>query len=190
MGQVLNGAMNIAISIGHYPAEPGAKAHNGQHEYGLFAPVAGYLIRYLQEAGVRAWMVPAGKLGSKVDWVNGGIDGVAFDLAIEVHGNADADSDGPGMPEAHGCETFYCEGSEKGERYANVVQATMARRTGEYSRGAKSGTFYWLRKTHMPALLIEPAFIDELRGSSLVYDKPRTIARGISQGVISCLVES
>lgn len=178
--------MRIAVSIGHHPTAPGARALSGVDEYALLAPVAGFLIRYLHEEGAEAYMVPGGNLGHKVDWVNR-VGGLAFDLVIEIHGNADPDADGPADPEAHGCEVLYCNGSERGEQYANVIQRTMVRRLGVRDRGAKPAGFFWLRKTRWPAVIVEPAFLDEARGEAQLSSEPHVIAKAITRGVLACL---
>ena len=178
--------MRIAVSIGHHPTAPGAKALSGVDEYALVAPVAGFLIRYLHEAGAEAYMVPTGNLGSKVDWVNRG-GGMGYDLVLEVHGNADPDKDGPADPEARGCEVLYCNGSRKGEHYARVIQDTMVRRLGVRDRGAKPAGFFWLRKTRWPAVIVEPAFLDEAQGNAILSSEPHVIAQAIARGVLACL---
>jgi N-acetylmuramoyl-L-alanine amidase len=178
--------MRVAISIGHYPESPGAKSASGKDEHALVAPVAGFLIRYLHEAGVEAHLVPTGRLGAKVDWVNRG-SGVAFDLALELHGNADPDEDGHGSPVADGCETLYCTGSVSGERYAESIQSVMARRLGARDRGAKAARFYWLRKTVCPAVIVEPVFIDSAQGEEIISSNPAAVADAISRGVLASI---
>ena len=61
----------------------------------------------------------------------------------------------------HGCEVLYYNGSTKGKDFATKVANGIAA-LGFTNRGAKVDTrgLYELRITHMPAILIEPLFVD------------------------------
>lgn len=126
------------------------------------------------------------------------------DLYISVHYNA-----GQGK----GLETYHFPGSVKGRRAAQIIHKhLMSSGVKRRDRGVKSANFYVLRKTTMPAVLIEFGFMDdpgleeavqmvdpkvqkafaiavakgicEYFGVSYVPEKPRPIYRVIVDGQI------
>lgn len=86
------------------------------------------------------------------------------DLFISVHCNADPDSDLPGMPEARGEEIWVHPGSLTGLHVANTIKGHVDEFFPEHKfRGVKeSKGLYVLRRTQMPALLIETGFLDNV----------------------------
>jgi N-acetylmuramoyl-L-alanine amidase len=82
------------------------------------------------------------------------------DVFLSVHLNADPDHDGQGMPEAHGGEIWiHPQASQKTKRIAE----RFSERFGNYSnnfRGIKEANFAVLKRTKMPAILIEVGFMD------------------------------
>ena len=86
---------------------------------------------------------------------------------------------------ANGIETFY--GSPRAKRLARLIQRNALRTTSGENRGIKRASFYVLRRSRMPAVLIECGFLtnprDARRASSSEYRErlARQIARAIIQ---------
>lgn len=115
------------------------------------------------------------------------------DLFVSVHCNAAT------APSAHGVEVWY-GGGTKAEQVANAVLAHI---TAEFtggkgtwlnghtlplaSRGVKHGTFYVLRKTHMPSFLVEMAFISNPREEAWLREATvrQQFAQAIADGIAS-----
>lgn len=93
------------------------------------------------------------------------------DVFVSVHFNAF-------NKRAHGCETYAISAS--GRKIAIPVQREICK-LGFYDRGVKSGRFYVLRNTAMPAILIEGAFCDSSKDMAL-FDAQK-MANAISQGL-------
>lgn len=85
------------------------------------------------------------------------------DLFVSLHCNADPDDDAPGAPEGKGEEIWIC-GSPKSRALAEALEVHVDRVIpGHKFRGIKENRgFYVLRKTSMPAVLIELGFIDNV----------------------------
>lgn len=115
-------------------------------------------------------------------------------LAAELHFNAG------GTSNTEGCETLYCPGSSKGQRAAQAFQKAYLRteekdhgvRTRD--RGVKEGWYrmqkngkidYFLRATAMPAIILEPEFIQQ--ACSWMHDETalNEVAKSIEVGLLA-----
>lgn len=88
---------------------------------------------------------------------------------------------------ASGIETFYYPTSVRGRRLAENLLEALSRGTPQVIRGVKPGNFYVLRRTQMPASLIEPGFMDyrpeaELMGSDAFRQE---VAKELVEGVLA-----
>ncbi len=162
----------IALSAGHYPAAPGACWPADNHawcEHDLAAHWVGQIALLVRQR-VEVQVVPSGWLGDKVRFINSLKN---CQLAVELHFNSSPSA------KARGCETLYCPGSDAGRRAAEAVQEYLAQ-VFPPSRGVKPGWHrmdlpghvdyqgdvegdekvdYFLGKTGMVALIVEPEFI-------------------------------
>lgn len=184
----------VAVSLGHNPDAPGAEYPFAPwNEYTLVAPLFGYVINVLQMRGIGAYIVPTGSLSKKVAFINEG----TFDLAIELHLNADPDPDESDDPVTQGCETLHFEGSIRGRSYAKAIQESLTKNLPVSDRGVKARTnLAFLRDTHCPAVILEPAFIDtlaspgELGELGSVLDNPKYVAHLIADAIEEVIFNS
>jgi len=173
--------MKVAISVGHNPVRRGA-SFAGRTEYGLMASVAGFVIKGLTMLGHEAWLIGSANLDSKIASVNM----QDFDLAIELHGNAGGGS---------GSETLYHPKSKLGKECAEIIQYEFEHGVGFRNRGAKEAWFQgeengkllaWCNKTLTTALIIEPAFVDDLDDLRLLDLHADAIGGTIALAVHKC----
>jgi len=163
----------VAVSIGHTDTDPGAVSKDGRKEHEEARAIAYWVKYYLNRMDYKVIDVPVGPLPDKVAYINT----LNADVAIEVHLNA-----ANGV--ATGSESLYYPFSKEGKRLARLVENQMEKITK--SRGIKLGLFrgrkgkylYFLRKTKMPSIIVEPYFIDALE-----YIDPRLIGRMIAEGI-------
>lgn len=113
-------------------------------------------------------------LNERVDFANRG----SYHYFISLHRNAF-------KPEvANGVEVFiHPKASPKARKLAGEIQKNLAA-CGFRNRGVKTADFYVLRKTKMPALLIEIGFIDNSRDNELFDLKRNQIIDEISKAII------
>lgn len=105
---------------------------------------------------------------------------VSADCFISVHANAAADA------KVQGIETFHFPGSERGSALAREVQREMADRfTDHVDRGVKEANFTVLRRTAMPAILVECEFLTNpsMARWLLREETHRALAEAIALGV-------
>lgn len=114
-----------------------------------------------------------------------GIDSLGKDIAtfISVHYNTLGTVY---QTRKNGIETFYYRTSAKGQKLAISLLEALLRGTKQKNRGANPANLYVLRKTKMPASLIESGFMDyrpeaELMGSESYREE---VAQELIEGVL------
>ena len=129
----------------------------GCNEYNYNRDLLPYIKKWCEVVGIECYTdtPEVGKLHSLEDEINYYIshaNAKDYDLVIQLHLNACNE-------QAKGCEIWYYPSSVAGKKYANNVCEKLA--TVWKNRGIKeSKSFYWLRKTISPAILIESFFCD------------------------------
>lgn len=106
---------------------------------------------------------------------------------VSIHYNASKN------PQAQGIEVFFCPSTEEriraqsSQKLAKSVLSRVIWRTQATSRGVKTGNFYVIRETSMPAILVEGGFITNLAERKALREKEyiEKIARGVAEGVHS-----
>ncbi|MEA4893331.1 MAG: N-acetylmuramoyl-L-alanine amidase [Peptococcaceae bacterium] len=145
----------VIINPGHGPKnsgvfDPGAVGPSRIREADVNLAVAKLLKPLLEAAGAQVLLVRDGDLSDVVNTAN--VSGA--DYFVSIHCNAAAD------PAAHGTETYIYSENSKAMSLAKAIQAAAVEALGATDRGVKVRPgLYVLRKTVMPALLIELAFV-------------------------------
>ena len=101
------------------------------------------------------------------------------DYFISLHTNASS------IPSATGSEAFVYSKPSVAASLAEDILVGLNNYTGLRNRGvfARSG-LYVLRKTQMPAVLVELGFITNASDAALMVDQPELFARGIYEGIV------
>ncbi len=104
------------------------------------------------------------------------------DLFVSVHCNSASAA-------AHGTETYCYLFGGQGEQLAQAVQSALVKDLGLTDRGVKSANYYVLRKTNMPAILTELAFISNPIEERMLADPKyqAVCARAIAKGIFNYL---
>ncbi|GMH38344.1 hypothetical protein BSKO_06228 [Bryopsis sp. KO-2023] len=168
----------IMLDPGWGGSRPGAVA-NGLTTKGLNLSTGLMVADYLQEKGYNVAMTRTTDVFIPLIQRVGLANELGVDLYVSIHYNA-------AFPTGHGAEVFVhgTEGEAAG-RCAEAVLAAVVGTTGFRNRGVKSGDYYVLEHTHMPAILICPGFVSSLRDSEQLgkISTIREIARAIGSGV-------
>ncbi|MBQ4140519.1 MAG: N-acetylmuramoyl-L-alanine amidase [Clostridia bacterium] len=181
-------AIKIYIDQGHNPVNPNAGAEaNGLREQNIVYTIGQELAALLRTNGnfeVRlSRPTPETQLGDSVSsslrrrveeanrW--------GADYFISLHTNASTSPD-PGGTEA----LVFNKPSAAASLAADIVRELTAY-TGLRDRGVivRSG-LYVLRKTTMPAVLVELGFISNPEEAALMRDRPDLFARGVYEGIL------
>ena len=181
-------AIKIYIDQGHNPSSPNAGAEgNGYVEQDITYDVGIILSDLLRANGnfdVRVSRpTPETSLGTsnssslriRVDEANA----FGADYFVSLHANASSNSS------VSGSEVLvYSEPSVASELGEDIL-FWMNRITGLRNRGiVERPGLYVLRKTRMPAVLVEMGFISNPRDASLMNNSPELFAEGIYNGIL------
>jgi N-acetylmuramoyl-L-alanine amidase len=173
--------MKIFINPGHGQKsngvyDPGAVGATGLHEAKVTLAIGNLLSTKLQSTGITTMVYQHGDLSAVCNQENawGG------DYFISIHCNAHADR------AANGLETWYYQGSAKGQALSRSIQTQLVKTVGRADRGVKSTTsLYALKNTRAPAALAEIGFISNLAEEALMKtakwqeDAAEALAAGI-----------
>lgn len=177
----------IVVDPGHGGTNPGAVGNNKRESDNNLA--VGLKLRdKLVQAGANVIMTretdrtvaPEGSsLGEELSARVNLAENNHADLFISVHTNDNPDTS------ITGAMTFYPNG--KASDLALKVQNQLINETGAVDKGTSPATFYVLRNTSMPSILVEMGFISNAAEAALLtQDSYRSkIAQGIASGVIN-----
>lgn len=181
-------AIKIYIDQGHNPVNPNAGAEaNGLREQNLVYTIGQELADLLRANGnfeVRlSRPTPETQLGSsassslraRVQDANSW----GADYFISLHTNAS------NSPDAGGSEALVFSRPSSSASLAADILRNLNETTGLRNRGVvvRSG-LYVLRKTAMPAVLVELGFITNPEEAALMRDRPDLFARGVYEGIL------
>lgn len=180
--------IKIFIDQGHNPEGVNAGAEGyGLREQDINYQVGKYLEELLNENGNFETMMsrptPESSLGTsnatslqqRVQMANDW----GADWFISIHSNASEN------PSANGTETYVYNRSSAAFPLAEDIQEQIVERLGTKDLGVKENpSLYVLRRTQMPALLLELAFITNAADAELLRDDQYMFAYAIYQGIL------
>lgn len=176
----------IVVDPGHGGSNPGA-VDNGTKEADNNLAVSLKLRDKLTRAGAKVVMTretdrtvaPEGsslgqELAKRVDIAETN----NADMFVSVHSNSNPD------PSIYGTMTFFPSG--KSSKLALEVQDNIIRETGAVDKGTSPATFYVLRNTTMPSILVEMGFVSNPNEAIKLRDDSyrNKIAQGIFNGIV------
>ena len=181
-------AIKIYIDQGHNPKSPNTGAEGqGRREQDLTYTIGQELAALLRQSGnyevrlsrptptTQLGTSNAGSLRARVDDANAW----GADYFISLHTNASE------QQSVSGVETFAYSGGTPAFRLASDIAQSLSEATGLSNRGAKVRPgLYVLKKTRMPATLVELGFITNPRDSALMANSPGLFARGVYNGIV------
>ena len=182
-------AIKIYIDQGHNPLNPNAGAEgNGYREQDIVYRIGVELAELLRANGgfeVRlSRPEPDTQLGSsnstslrlRVDDANAW----GADYFISLHTNASSN------PSATGSEAFAFSRPSPAFSLGEDLLVGLANATGLRNRGMQVRTnLYVLRKTTMPAVLVELGFITDPDDARLMVERPDLFAEGLYNGILA-----
>ncbi len=184
-------AYKIYIDQGHNPVNPNAGAEgNGLREQDIVYRIGVELGALLEQNGnfeVRlSRPTPDTQIGSSnTSSLRARTDAAnewGADYFISLHTNAST------IPSATGSEALVFSSPSAASRLGEAILTGLNNTTGLRNRGVfERPGLYVLRKTEMPAVLLELGFITNQRDAALMNNDPEAFARGIYDGILEYL---
>jgi N-acetylmuramoyl-L-alanine amidase len=176
----------VAICPGHGPETPGKRTPcfpdgTFMHENTFNRVVADKLEIHLKRCGFKTLMTTPRDIDNPLKARTDLANNAKADFYISIHANANTGVWGS----AHGVDTFYFSTHPESKKAADIIHSFLIRGTPLVDRRVQSADFHVLRETHMPAVLVECGFMDNLvEAKLLLTDAYRAecaieIARGI-----------
>ena len=177
----------IAICDGHGLETPGKRTpffpgtKQFMHENEFNSVVAGYLKEDLERCKFRTLVVAPTDADAPLKTMVDLADKAKADFYISAHANALNGIWGP----QEGLGVYHYPGSARSQTAAIIIHRFLAKGTKQKDRGALTDNFYVLRETDMPAVLVECAFMDNLKEAQLLLADAfrRECADEIAQGI-------
>lgn len=179
-GLVPNGRLVVVLDPGHGGVDPGAVGIGDIQEADLVLPIAQQVASLLQQQGIQVVMTRNSDVDVELEPRVQMAEQARANLFVSIHAN----SVGLDRPEVNGTETYYYS---SGEALAQVIQNSVVSMVGTNDRGVRQARFYVLRKTSMPAVLVETAYVSGSEDAPRLADPnfrsqmATAIARGILQ---------
>ena len=185
MPEVPRGRFRVVIDPGHGGPDPGAVGIGGLRETDVVLDISLQVDQLLQSKGVQVVLTRTSEidvdLPPRVSLANSS-GAHAF---VSIHANALSMA----RPDVNGIETFFFQGGES-RALAEALQQEMVRvSAGSPDRGVKTGRFFVIRRTVMPAALVETGFLTGDLDAPRLADAGhrQRLAQAISRGILRYL---
>ncbi len=186
-GRPVNRQAIVLLDPGHGGKDPGAIGVGGLREVDVILPIAKRVARILESQGIRT------KLTRDSDYFVGLDERVVManrinaTVFVSIHANSI-----DGRPDVNGLETYFYGAA--GGRMAEVVHRNVlstVTQKGFYmgNRGTRSARFLVLRKSQIPAILVETGYLTSAIEAARLRreDYQAAEAEGIAKGIIEYL---
>lgn len=183
----------IAIDPGHGGTDCGAVGLNGTQEKTVTLAVAQKVQALLEKAGAKVVMTRQtdrdvyGPNASAVDELRARVVAAGkADIFVSIHANSFTDRS------VNGTATYYYRKSLYDVMLAQSLQDNLIKAGNLTDRGISSANFYVIKRSTMPAALVELAFISNPNEEALLKnpDFQQRMAQGIYQGIDNFFVQA
>ncbi len=176
------GRYRVVIDPGHGGPDPGAVGIGGVRETDVVLDVSLMVARLLESKGVKVNLTRTSEVDLDLPPRVAIANRVGADAFISIHANASRNP----RKDVNGIETFYFSGSKGLSLSSNIQRQVLDVSPGSPDRGVRRGRFFVIRRTNMPATLVEIGFLtgrlDAPRLST--YQHRRKIAFAIAKGIL------
>ena len=182
---VLNGKYTVVIDPGHGGSDPGAVGINGLRETDIVLEVSKNVSELLIKKGVKTILTRKDErtldLHPRVIKANNS----KADVFVSIHANATRGK----RKDVNGLETYYYSGSKGYSLAKNIHKQILITSSQSPDRGIKRSRFYVIRKSSMPAVLVEIGFVTGMYDAALLRQKAyrSKMSFAIAKGILNYL---
>ena len=178
----------VTIDPGHGGSDPGAIGPKGNKEKTSTLLIANYLKSYLTSAGALVSLTRTsdvdvyGRYASAKNELQARVDVSTrnrADAFISIHHNANNNRS------IGGIATYYYPKSGYDYKLGSAIQKKMAAATRLRNMGTQQANFYVIKRSYMPAVLLEVGFISNYGEESLIRSTwfQKTVAKAVFDGL-------
>lgn len=174
----------VVVDPGHGGKDPGAIGVNRLREVDVILPIAKQVAALLERQGVQVVMTRNADyfvdLAPRVDIARR----VGADLFVSIHANAIVK-----RPDVSGLETYYYS---SGRGLAQTIHNSVLQNVNVRNRGVRQARFYVLRRSSMPAVLVEVGYVTSPEESARLANPnyQSQMADAIARGVLQYIQQN
>ncbi|MEM1366606.1 MAG: N-acetylmuramoyl-L-alanine amidase [Cyanobacteria bacterium P01_H01_bin.15] len=175
-----NGRVLVVIDPGHGGKDPGAVGRGGLQEKNVILPISLQVKRLLESQGIAVQMTRDSDYFISLAGRSNLANRANATLFVSIHANAINLS----RPDINGLETYYYR---SGRELAQVIHNTVLRNVNIRDRRVRQARFYVLRKSAMPAVLVEVGFVTGAEDAPKLSDPNfrNQMAAAIAEGIVT-----
>lgn len=166
--------ITVVIDPGHGGRDPGAVGRGGLQEKNIVLPISQEVARQLRAKGVNVVMTRSRDQYVSLQGRVAVAERARGKIFVSIHANAISLS----RPDVNGVETFYYQ---TGSALARSIHRSIMRQIRIGDRRVRRARFYVLRKSSMPASLVEVGFVTGR------WDAPRLAQPAFRQQMASAI---
>lgn len=184
--RVPSGKTIVVVDPGHGGKDAGAIGIGGAYEKNVIFPISQQVAQLLEQQGVKVIMTRDSdffvELQDRAQIANRS----GADLFVSIHAN----SMGMSRPDINGLEVYYYSGTSVA--LAKAIQRNILQRVDVRDRGVRQARFYVLRKTSMPAVLVETGYLTGREDAPKLSDADyrRQMAEAIASGILEYIKQN
>ena len=188
MPNVPYGKYKVVIDPGHGGSDPGAVGINGLRETDIVLEVSKNVSEFLKKKGVKTILTREYErtldLQPRVTKANKS----KANAFVSIHANATRGK----RSDVNGLETYYYSGAKGYSLAKNIHKQILIASYQSPDRGVKKSRFYVIRKSSMPAALVEIGFVTGMYDSALLRQKAYRdkMSFAIAKGILNFFKES
>jgi N-acetylmuramoyl-L-alanine amidase len=169
----------VVIDPGHGGKDPGAIGIGGIQEKHIVMSISNQVAKFLEQQGVQVKLTRSNDYFISLQGRTTMANRINADLFVSIHAN----SAGRNKPHVSGYETYYFK---SGRNLAATIHRNVLRRVDVKDRKVRQARFYVLRKSDMPAVLVETGFLTGREDAAkLTNSRYQTqMAEAIAAGII------
>ncbi len=175
----------VVIDPGHGGPDSGAVGIDGLRETDVVLDVSKIVTKLLREKGVKVRMTRSSEVDLDLYPRVALANKTRADIFVSIHANASVGK----KKNISGLETFYYSGW-RGRLLAERIQKQILRVSpGSPDRGVRTGRYFVIRRTNMPAVLVEIGFLTGKLDARRL-EKPshrKKVAYAIAKGILEYL---
>ena len=179
------GKYKVVIDPGHGGSDPGAVGINGLRETDIVLEVSKTVSDFLTKKGVKTILTRSDEktldLQPRVSKANNS----KANAFVSIHANATRGK----RKDVNGLETYYYSGHKGYSLAKNIQKQILIISPQSPDRGVRRSRFYVIRKTSMPAALVEIGFVTGMYDANLLRQKAYRdkMSFAIAKGILNYL---